>query len=281
MRHLVYILLLSLIIIGCKKETPQINQSNVSLKLISDVFTPNKYLIQNLLVTSTNDTVINDGRIRIIDSLNGVLADDTWRNFLEYTIKLTEPVEYNINFNLYHISGGREVLDATTNANLDNRVYPKYLKLNSAEMTTACLEDGFYGEEVSSTFGTFVYINQKQLDIFDDEDTEYDTPYENLTFFERVYSPKKLSFNFTDLKFPVRTLQNNSMRWMYYQVYINYPLAIGSSFIEYRDIRFNIDLQELYYAGNNEAGVEYSIVNEIRNTGDPDYGEIKIEWIYE
>lgn len=280
------ILILTLLVFSCQKEILNVDKTEMMIEYDVDIFNDSIYDVTEFKLTSTNDSILNFGRIKIQDENQTVFFDNEWRSLINNSFALPERKIYDISFVLYRNVNDQIVIDYLDTNRIDNRKKPTKFQLVSASIENSILEN----QEVSglNTFVSSIYsvLVNARLSIDDDnESMPSNSNSFSYDYYYQFHQPKKINFTFSNLYFDTRKIYDNERRWMHYEISFNYPLQYGSSFVQYRSISFFVNVKSFINADEINPNIEYEIDNDINATsggGASVYrGVIKIKWIYE
>lgn len=288
MKSIIYIAILY-IAFSCSKEILNVDNTNLRIEYKADIFNDSIYDITKLEVTSTNDSIINFSKIKIVDSDGFIYFDDNWRELQNNSFALPLRKEYNLEFKLYRNINTIENIDATFNTTIDNYKYPTKIKLISAEIENTILEGqnvSGINAVISSSYQVLISSTLSNI-IEDDDEIPSNSDLFSYDFYKKYHAPKKLLFSFNNLYFDTRKIHDNEQKWMHYVLTFSYPLSapLSGDFLQYRSISFFINIKDKIESGETNQDIEYVILNDINATsggGASEYkGKITIKWIYE
>lgn len=288
MKNIIFIVAI-LIVVSCSKEILNVDNTNLLIEYKADIFNDSIYDITKLEVTSTNDSVINFSKVRIVDNDGSIYFDNEWRQLQTSSFALPLRKEYNLEFNLYRIVNDIEIIDATYKTTIDNHKYPTKIQLVSAEIESSILEDqnvSGINAIISPSYQVLITSTISNI-IEDDDEMPSNSDLFSYDHYEKYHTPKKIIFTFNNVYFDTQKLHDNQQKWMHYDFGFYYPLAapLSGDFLQYRHIHFYINVKDKIESGETTQNVEYVILNDVNATsggGISEYkGKLTIKWIYE
>jgi hypothetical protein len=242
------------------------------------------YRVANLTITSSDDEVLRSGKVIIKDENGMVLAYNDWQLVRNSLLALPERRKYTLSYGLYRPEDTTRFL-AEGEVVIDNKKYPKAIKLLSCTMNSSVLNndiDGsgavasnvhsvrvqilngfsFRNPPISSGVSYYEYVNDKDI-----------------VYLLRSYAPKTTTFNFSNVILPFRTFHKKYFKA--YEMTFYYPLALGTTFYRNRQVIFDLDVNKMLNELGELSGVVYTISSSDSSEGGTYTGTINFEWIYE
>lgn len=263
-----------LLLSSCEKEVTILDNTTFDLSVNRDEFSDTIYWIDKINVVSTNDSVIDRAMFKLEDEFGNTLFEDRWQNARNYSFGLEQRRKYTLEASLYLNPGNTLVSEEIE---IDNNDYPDGFKINGIEINSSVLNnDGTY--YVSNVHGTIVTIYHTPDALFTSDNYNVDLA---TVFYQKQFSPKKVSYNFNNFELPVRAIDDV---WRQYEIQVGFPIVVGASgttVVNDRKVIFYVDLEELVKNGNSSAGITLFYNSDDSTEGGIYTGTMEFEWIYE
>lgn len=287
MKWIIYISLMVLFI-SCNKEFTTLETTEITTVIEKDFFNDSIYNVKQFNVTSTNDSVLYYANARVLDdSTTTVLWEGAWRDLRHSTFSLPQRKNYKIRIELYRSVNNQEVIDYTTTRQFNNHKIPTKFQLISAEVDPSIIAiEDYYGLTAQgSNTRQVIIVSELSLES-STEDFEHNTVTTDYNYYQKLHSPRKLSYNFSNLYFDTKKMDNGTPKWMTYDIIFYYPIdfvSSGNFTEEFRHITFVISCRDRFDKNEVYHQIEYSVQNDPDHTSSgADYsGTLIIKWIYE
>jgi hypothetical protein len=103
-------LILILFLFSCRKNKNVVDSTEFKLSIERDFFEDSLYKITAFNLISTNDSIIQDARVRVMDdSSKVVLLEEDWRNLRQSTFDLPLRKNYKLKLFTYRVIEGMDI----------------------------------------------------------------------------------------------------------------------------------------------------------------------------
>lgn len=242
------LLVIPIIFLSCKKDISVNHKSTIDIHYNYNVFNDTVFDVSELIVNSTNDSTLNYGRIKIIDSENKIYYDNEWPKLRNNSFSLPERKTYHLTFVLYRVINGTEIIDATLEKTINNQHKPNFIQIVSVYTDPIFLDDEI-SETDSTTFG------------YPDPENDY--------YGKLIYLPPKQSlYEFDNLKLPISFFVDD------YDLYLTYKSnTFGNELNHY-----------LYFFKRDHWSLETTLLDTVYevkmgNITLNSYSTLRIKWI--
>ena len=235
--------LLSITFIQCEKEVFEpFNKTEFVIEIQRDRLVDTLYRVTQLDVNSSDDYILSDSKIKLVDNNNNIIFNDSWQKLRNFTISLHERKEFVISVILYIEKEDEKKEVSKKTILLDNRNYPSFIKITKIEIDY----DLSTISNLSYNFLTLIEAHYR----FRDAKLVYN-------YFKYVQPNLNTYYPFA-MNLKTRDKQNGPY-WLDYELVVNYAKGSGNTFYGYENFDVIFKIKTIIESGNIDPNKTYLV----------------------